>query len=437
MPRTKTAPRPKVGPVQGATRQANLPDEFRRMLDRQLQKGSKVPIVKNVERVSRLARLARRANPYARAWETGWYLGEEAYDYNERRRLARELDAEVEEILDEEMQEDELEFEYGETTVTTIIPPSWEEIDFSTWTEILPPLVLEPGTVGWAGAEYPTGPFNSTDYSTHSYFTPGVWDENGPDPGPGFDYPPLEIDATNGITDFVAIFSQYPNPFGGSATFATQTVGAYQAHSGSDLTVTDPVVSSVTTPVYIPILKDPNDLRWRLRWREQWDEPPVEEEPQTDEDALRDRIKQEPPHIRQPPPKWVKESKVMSRSAKLGIAVFHALDVLSEYSELVDAFYDALPADVRNRWDRDSRGLIDQAGQYGIDGADWKLQALWYNWHRVDGPQALKNIVANEYQDRILGIVHRNTPRNTGGALEQGTKGVNDQVQEFLATLGF
>lgn len=146
-----------------------------------------------------------------------------------------------------------------------------------------------------------------------------------------------------------------------------------------------------------------------------------------------------PSHVRKPPGRGVKEGKVLSRSAKIMIGIFKALDTVSEYSELVDAFYQSLPEDVRKRWEkgRDPRGLLDSAGQYGIDGADWKLQALWYNWDKIDGPQVFKNIVANEYQDKILGLLNRNLPRNIGRAVDPGMKEVNKQIEQFLKTMGF
>jgi len=110
---------------------------------------------------------------------------------------------------------------------------------------------------------------------------------------------------------------------------------------------------------------------------------------------------------RQPPPKRDKERKVISRSAALRIAIFKGLDNISEASEIVTAFYDALPAKVREKWDRKDRGLIDQAGQYGIEGADWKLQALWYNWHKVDFQKALTNVAVNNLEDKLYGEAYR------------------------------
>lgn len=116
-----------------------------------------------------------------------------------------------------------------------------------------------------------------------------------------------------------------------------------------------------------------------------------------------------------------KERKVQSRSARIGMAIFCALDWLSEIAEIVDALYDALPPDVKKRWGRgrDGRGFIDQAGQYGIDGADWKLQALMHNWHKVDMNAGLENIVKNAVEDQLIGAVQRKMPRNVINAFER------------------
>lgn len=122
------------------------------------------------------------------------------------------------------------------------------------------------------------------------------------------------------------------------------------------------------------------------------------------------------PHQRRPPGQGEKENKVISRSKAISIAIFRALDTISESAELVNAVYEALPEDVRKRWEkgRDPRGLLDSAGQYGIDGADWKLQALWHNWHRVDTVAAVENIAKNLGEDKLYGSVYKHLPGNLG-----------------------
>lgn len=129
------------------------------------------------------------------------------------------------------------------------------------------------------------------------------------------------------------------------------------------------------------------------------------------------------------------ERKSMSRSRRFMVALFHAIDQVSEAAEIVDALYDALPEDVKKRWSRDRRGLLDTAGQYGIDGADWKLQALYYNWHKVDVEQGLKNIVKNHLADKFIGGYQRLLPRNVGNATSEGDKAFAEFLDDILSQL--
>lgn len=139
-----------------------------------------------------------------------------------------------------------------------------------------------------------------------------------------------------------------------------------------------------------------------------------------------------PPVQRQPPERNEKQRKVLTKSAKLGIALFKVLDGLSESGEVVDALYDALPDDVKRRWNRLDR-VGDNFGQYGLGGADWKLQALYHNWHKVDVEQAVKNIFKNELQDRIIGGMQAGLPNNTGQAHSQGEKRLAELLDEWFA----
>jgi hypothetical protein len=125
-----------------------------------------------------------------------------------------------------------------------------------------------------------------------------------------------------------------------------------------------------------------------------------------------------------PPGANVKERK--SKAGQVGAALFGALDVISEGSEVVDAFYQALPKSTRREWDRrNPERPGDNAGQYGLTGADWKARALYANWHKVDFSKAIRNVLANQLEDRLYGAAHRargdvtfrgrKRPRNTGG----------------------
>lgn len=99
--------------------------------------------------------------------------------------------------------------------------------------------------------------------------------------------------------------------------------------------------------------------------------------------------------------------------------IFRVLDVVSETAEVVDCFFDALPKPIKNRWSkgRENRGLIDTAGQYGIDGADWKGVAIWHNWKSVDIQKALTCAAVNQVADEFVGALQRKLPKGAGTAI--------------------
>lgn len=111
-----------------------------------------------------------------------------------------------------------------------------------------------------------------------------------------------------------------------------------------------------------------------------------------------------------------------TREGKSGAtkAILGVVDVISESTEVVDCFYKALPDATKKRWDAigkkiekdPSRGpYLDQAGQYGINGADWKSRALWHNWHNVDFSAAMKCVAVNEIEDRLYGFAQKHKDR--------------------------
>lgn len=138
------------------------------------------------------------------------------------------------------------------------------------------------------------------------------------------------------------------------------------------------------------------------------------------------------PVQREPPREREKQRKVVTKTAAIGIALFRALDRISESAEIVDAIYDALPDDVKKRWKQPGKPG-DNFGQYGIDGADWKLRALYYNWHKVDVEQAIKNIIKNELQDQTIGRIQAGLPVNTGQAFSQGEREFAQLLDEWFA----
>ena len=122
-----------------------------------------------------------------------------------------------------------------------------------------------------------------------------------------------------------------------------------------------------------------------------------------------------PPRVeREPPAKNEKQRKTIVRSARLGMVIYKALDEVSEKAEIVDAFYEALPEDVRRRRPckdhSGTRRMVDTLGQYGIDQADCKLRVLYDNFHRVDLVAAIKGVVKNYVADQVIGFYQRYTP---------------------------
>lgn len=139
------------------------------------------------------------------------------------------------------------------------------------------------------------------------------------------------------------------------------------------------------------------------------------------------------PRPRVPPRPREREAKATSRSKKILLALFKVLDEASELADLVDSLYEALPKETRDKW-KCNRNLfgVDSAGQYGISNADCKAKALWHNWHKVDPEQAVENIIKNHIYDKVVGAMHRQLPRNTGGALDDAFQGFDKFFSDFL-----
>lgn len=153
------------------------------------------------------------------------------------------------------------------------------------------------------------------------------------------------------------------------------------------------------------------------------------------------------PQPRKPPRKGQKERKAQTRSARVAIAIFRALDAISEAAEVVDCAFENLPKDVQKKWSkgRPKRGLLDNAGQYGIDGADWKAQAVWHNSHKLDIQGMAKCLVRNHIQDQVLGAIHKRAggrvgktgPRIVPGrAIDPAMKEVNSWLDAVFEGVG-
>lgn len=126
-------------------------------------------------------------------------------------------------------------------------------------------------------------------------------------------------------------------------------------------------------------------------------------------------------HRRQPPRRNQKEAKLRTRTQAIGMAIYQALDGFSEKAELVDSIFDALPDYIKKRWENKhkKRMFVDEFGQYGLEGADWKIQALWYNWDKVDMSTALENIIDNYIEDKVIGFIQKGMPKNVVNAFNQ------------------
>lgn len=145
------------------------------------------------------------------------------------------------------------------------------------------------------------------------------------------------------------------------------------------------------------------------------------------------------PSGKRPPPAGVKEKK--TRTRKLMVAFFEVMDAVSENSEVINGFYEALPDSVQDKWGcakRKGRQFIDSAGQYGIDHVDCKLQALWHNWHKVDAGLAIMNVAKNLTEDQLYGLLHRHLPPGAMQAMPDDTgKAWNEWVNGALELIFF
>lgn len=111
-----------------------------------------------------------------------------------------------------------------------------------------------------------------------------------------------------------------------------------------------------------------------------------------------------PRHTSEPPPRGAREKKDMSRAKRFGIWAWNMLDTIAELSEIGGSLYDALPPEVRERWNC-AEGL--NIGQYGSDINACRMDALWHNWHHLDTDAAWRNIAKNIVEDMTIGQFHK------------------------------
>lgn len=218
---------------------------------------------------------------------------------------------------------------------------------------------------------------------------------------------------------------------------------------------------NMSPSAWAPPAPNPNALRW---------EPDAQPNMAREHDAVREAMRDAPasqlaeapawnwnreidlasgssappvtPHryaTRTPPSKGTRERKAMPATKALGIALWKAMDNVSEAAEVVDAFYEALDDKVKERWNcgaNTGNYLAHTAGQYGIDHADCKLRALWHNWEKVDLEQAFRNVVKNQIEDKIIGGYQSKLPKNTGNVLSDGDKAVSQALDWFFKEIG-
>ena len=172
-----------------------------------------------------------------------------------------------------------------------------------------------------------------------------------------------------------------------------------------------------------------------------------------------------------PPGQNVREAPKQRGPARLGRMLFKVLDEVSEGCEVIDALFDALPNDAKKAamkkqgyvWSPSakkyvlpgdgslkasdqtseafrpqgagSRAFVDQFGQYGADGCEWKAAAIYANADRLDVCGGIQNIVKNFLEDKLHGVTHRFRPKNTVNALADADKEFGLQVNELLDEL--
>jgi hypothetical protein len=162
---------------------------------------------------------------------------------------------------------------------------------------------------------------------------------------------------------------------------------------------------------------------------------------------LKEITKREPPHG------GVKERKTITRSKKFAALLFKALDKISESCEVVDAIYETLPKKTKKRWEAKQAAhaafgnvnggtraaMLDNAGQYGLDGCDWKAEAIYHNAHAIDPCKSAVGIIKNHYEDIFIGRLQADRPVNTGNAVAAGDKAfakwLNEQLDNTFAPL--
>lgn len=146
-----------------------------------------------------------------------------------------------------------------------------------------------------------------------------------------------------------------------------------------------------------------------------------------------------------PPGPREREKKVRT-AGRTAAKIFQVLDHISERAEIVDSLWGSLPCAVQKASkDEFEKGLkdsglgyrvfVDQAGQYGIDGADWKLKVIFRHFDEIDWVRALQLIAINEVEDQIIGVQSQHVRKVYKGPDNMLTKHSSMGLSEFLGGL--
>lgn len=165
--------------------------------------------------------------------------------------------------------------------------------------------------------------------------------------------------------------------------------------------------------ISVPIVRIDPDL---IEQTDRGNDPPGTPKPRPEPDRdfeVWPEVRPQPP-IPPGPPVWPTrpppgDKEVKLRSRLLGIT-WKIVNPITEAVDFVDALYDALPDKwilVNGKWriNPEWRGMTDNKSKYL--NARQRAELVWDNFDYIDWDQAMKNILYNEIQDRIIGAASR------------------------------
>lgn len=151
-----------------------------------------------------------------------------------------------------------------------------------------------------------------------------------------------------------------------------------------------------------------------------------------------------------PPGRGVKEPPKQRGPVALIVKLFKIADVVSESCEVVDSVFEALPKEVQKAakkkagyvWSPKQKKYIlpyghtrapaDNYGQYGLDGCDWKAEAIYRHADKLDTCVAIQNVMKNQVEDKIHGVKEKYRPRNTVNGLKEADKQFGQDLNSLL-----